>query len=80
MKKNSKKVVLQKPKIGDLYKVFDDRGLDLNNLIRIVKVRGNFAHYTNYDNSPLEILNRWDFVTFPEILSQKLSPLEVELI
>lgn len=80
MKKNSKKVVLQKPKTGEYYRIFDDRGLDLFNVIKIVKVNRNIAYYVNLGNDNSMLSNRWDYVNFPEILSQVLSPLEVELL
>lgn len=79
MKKNSKKVVMRKPKVGEFYKIFEDEGLELHNIMKITEVEGIFAYYTllNQEDSYQQ---RWNFVQFPECLSQKLSSLEMELI
>lgn len=79
MKKNSKKAVMQKPKAGEFYKVWEDNGLEPCNIMKIVEVKGEIAYYVliNQEDSYQQ---RWNYIHFPECLSQKLSSLEMELL
>lgn len=82
MKKSSNKVDMQKPKKGDLYKIYDDMGLTLSNIMRIVKIHGKFAYYTILAEEQCGVMvnHRWNFEHFPECLGYKLSTLEMELL
>lgn len=77
MKKNSKKVVIRKPKVGELYKIWAGN-LDLCNIIKIERIANNFAFYTTLSDPFCQ--QRWNFIKFPEILDQKISSLEMELM
>lgn len=70
---------MRKPKVGEFYKIFEDEGLELYNIMKITEVEGIFAYYTLL-NQEGSYQQRWNFVQFPECLSQKLSSLEMELI
>lgn len=70
---------MQKPKVGEFYKVWEDEGLKPYNIMKITEVRGEFAYYVllSQEDSPRQ---RWNYIQFPECLSQKISSLEMELI
>ena len=70
---------MRKPKVGEFYKVFKDRGLELYNVIKILKVDDYYAYYTCMDQVE-ELCRTWDYKKFPECLDQKISYLEMELI
>jgi hypothetical protein len=72
-------VATQKPKVGEFYKVFDDEGLELYNIMKIIEVKGDFAYYTIM-NQKESYQQRWNYKRFPECLGQKISSLEMELI
>lgn len=78
MKKNSKKAGTQQPRMGEFYKIEESQGLYLGNVIEIVNVEECFAWY--YFLNDNNYICRWDFIKFPEIINQKLSPLECELL
>lgn len=69
---------MQRPKVGDHYKVYLEEGLVSYNIMKIINVKNNIAFY--------EILNcfgeiqRWDYIQFPDCLKQKLTDLEIELL
>ena len=69
---------MQKPKVGEYYKVQKDFPNEPYNLMKIIKVERNFAFYIKL-NWPDHIL-RWDFKRFPECLCYKLTPVEEELL
>ncbi len=70
-------MVLQKPKIGEYYKVQHLTIRENDYIIKVTAIEGNYAYYS-YLNS--EHIHTWNFVSFPEVIHQKLSPLEVELL
>ncbi len=78
MKRNLKKADTQKPKIGEFYKIWEHDGLNPSNVMKIHYVGYNIALYTLLNEPPYE--QRWDFMKFPEILDQKLTSLEMELM
>jgi len=78
LKRNSKKAATQKPKIGEFYKIWENDGLTAGNVMKIHYVGYNIALYTLLNETPYE--QRWDFMKFPEILDQKLTSLEMELM
>ena len=78
MKRNSKKAATQKPKIGEFYKIWENDGLTVGNVMKIHYVGYNIALYTLVNGVVYE--QRWDFMKFPEILDQKLTSLEMELM
>jgi hypothetical protein len=69
---------MRKPKKGEYYKIWDDEPSEAWNLMRIVRVRGNFAYYEKLNY--IGHIERWDFKEYPECLDYKLTPVEVELI
>ena len=81
MKKNLKKVAMQKqkkPKIGKRYKIWINGGITLDNTMLILDVIGNLAVYTYYSES--DIRAEWDYVKYSEHLNYELSSLEMELL
>ena len=80
MKKNSKKVGTQqqKPEIGEVYKIYEDRGLNHTNLMIIREVKNEIAYYSL--PGFLDHRSRWNFIKYPEHLKYKLTSLEAELI
>lgn len=77
MKKNSRKKDILKPEVGDYYKLYPRDGLKPYNIIQVTRIVDNIAFYTSMYNQYEE---RWDFGLWPEILSYKLTKLEVELL
>lgn len=72
---------MQKPKAGEYYMIFEKHGLDSDNIIKIISVRGNTAVYkTLFAIKNNLSYQQWDFSTFPDGVSRKLTPLEVELL
>ena len=81
MKKNSQKKAMQKPEVGDFYKVFKDKGFGFGNIIEILRIEGNLAFYRTVDGfSDDEFRSPWDFVKYPDGIDAKLTPLEIELL
>lgn len=80
MKKNSPKKDIQKPEVGEFYKLFRYRGLDYGNIIEILKIEGNIAFYRTLDGSSCVYNSYWDFISFNDVFDRKLTPLEVELL
>jgi hypothetical protein len=70
---------MQKPKVGEFYKVWEDEGLVPYNIMKIIEVNGDYAYYTlmNQEDSYQQ---RWNYKQYPECLSQKISSLEMELL
>ena len=72
---------MQKPKAGEYYLVFEKDGLDSDNIVKIISVSGNIAKYiTLFAIKNNLSYHQWDFSTFPDGVSRKLTPLEVELL
>ncbi len=71
---------MQKPKAGEFYKVWEDEGLDPYNIMKIVEVKGELAYYVLLSEKCSSQQHAWNYINFPECLSQKLSSLEMELI
>ena len=69
---------MQRPKVGDHYKVYLEEGLSPYNIMKIVNVNGNFAFYEMLGYSGA--IQRWNYIEFPDCLKQKLTDLEVELL
>ena len=80
MKKNSPKKDIQKPEVGEFYKLFKYRGLDYGNIIEILIIEGNVAFYRTLDGSDCVYNSYWDFISFTDVFDRKLTPLEVELL
>lgn len=80
MKKNLKKADMQRPKVGDHYRLFGDEGLYLRNIIKILKVYpdDNMAIYICLND--LQHKDNWNYKDFPDCLKRKLTDLEVELL
>jgi hypothetical protein len=68
---------MQKPKVGDYYKLYPRDGLKPFNIIQVTRIEDNIAFYTSIFNAYEE---RWDFERWTEILNYKLTPLEIELL
>ena len=68
----------QNPKIGEVYKIYEDRGLNCTNLIIIRQIENEIAHYSH--PGFLEHTFRWNFIKYSEHLKYKLTSLEAELI
>lgn len=80
MKKNSKKVDMQKPKIGECYKLFGDEYLHKKNVLKVIRIphEEDVVIYINLDKPEYEY--RWNYKEFPDCLKRKLTNLEVELL
>lgn len=69
----------QKPEVGACYKLWSDVELYPHNVIKVLSVEKTFATYYSLGEGS-RFIQRWDFVTFPECLNNKLSLLEMELL
>ena len=69
----------QKPEVGACYKLWSDEALYPHNIIKVLSVEKTFATYYSLGEGS-RFIQRWDFVTFPDFLNNKLSLLEMELL
>lgn len=79
MKKNLSQADMQKPKVGQCYRLYEGATEDYM-IIRIFSINENFAFYNSIDEIDSPFFQKWDFVEFPDCLRHPLSSLEMELL
>jgi hypothetical protein len=71
---------MQKPEVGDIYKVLKYKDFGFENVIEILRIEGDLAFYRISGFSNDEFISPWNFVKYPDGVDRKLSSLEIELL